>query len=162
PLNRRFHAQPNACPGCGPRISISISQTAQAIREGRVLALKGIGGFQLLVDARNDAAVRRLRERKARDCKPMAVIAPTIESIKMYCDVSESEESMLRSPAAPIVLLRRRTQGDLAESVAPASPFFGMMLPYSPLHHLLLRECNFPIVVTSGNLSGEPIEIDNG
>ena len=161
PFSRRFHAQPNACPACGPSLSMPVAEAARHIRQGLILALKGIGGFQLVTDARNDAAVRRLRERKARDWKPLAVMAPDLEWIGRYCHVSGAEARMLRSTAAPIVLLLRRTQGDLAPSIAECSPFFGMMLPYSPLHHLLMKECGFPVVATSGNLSGEPIETDN-
>jgi hydrogenase maturation protein HypF len=161
PSDRRFHAQANACSVCGPALSISVASASQEIRQGRILALKGIGGFQLMVDARNEAGVQRLRQRKARDAKPLAIMAPSLESIAGYCHVSDAEERMLRSPSAPIVLLRRRAQGDLAKSIADNSPFFGMMLPYSPLHHLLMRECGFPVVATSGNISGEPIAIDN-
>ncbi len=189
PRDRRFHAEPTACPACGPRLQLSDSlgkvlatedaallQTADALRAGRIVALKGIGGFQLLVDARNEEAVRTLRQRKHREEKPFAVMFPSLASIQECCDVSDSESALLLSPEAPIVLVgrarRARRASDhpppdgpavrpyLAGLVAPGNPNLGVMLPYSPLHHLLMRELDFPIVATSGNLSDEPICID--
>jgi len=171
PLDRRFHAQPNACPRCGPRIELwdgagrTIAQSQEAllnaaemIRAGKILAFKGIGGFQLLVDARNDAAVVSLRERKHREEKPLAVMCPTIEGVRETCEISELEDRLLRSAESPIILLRRHSA--ISPSVAPGNPTLGVMLPYTPLHYLLMRELGFPVVATSGNLSDEPICID--
>jgi len=186
PLDRRFHAQPNACPKCGPHLEFwskdgeaiamrddAMRVAANAVRAGQIVALKGLGGFQLIVDARNEAAVVRLRERKHREEKPFALMYPSLAAVRYDCDVSELEERLLLSPESPIVLVgrarrARRTDdlprlGDfyqLAESIAPRNPNVGVMLPYSPLHHLLMQELNFPIVATSGNLSDEPICTD--
>lgn len=170
PADRRFHAQPNACPRCGPRLALldgrgrrvgegeaALVGAAEIIRGGQILALKGIGGFQLLVDARDDRAVRRLRRRKLREEKPLAVMFPELDALRRYAVVSPLEETLLHSPEAPIVLLRRLPRSELAPSVAPANPWLGAMLPYSPLHHLLLRELGFPVVATSGNRHDEPI-----
>jgi hydrogenase maturation protein HypF len=172
PLDRRFHAQPNACPACGPHLELwdfagtrlslrheALLGAAQAIRQGRILALKGLGGFHLMVAAGDDKAVQRLRERKRREEKPFALMFPSIEQIKACCQVDELEERLLRSPESPIVLLRRRSSA-LPASVAPGNPYLGVMLPYTPLHHLLLAELGQPLVATSGNLSDEPICID--
>jgi hydrogenase maturation protein HypF len=162
PLDRRFDAQPNACPVCGPRMDkVTIEQIAESLSAGNIVALKGIGGFQLLVDARNDVAVARLRTRKAREEKPFALMLPAVEMIREYCYVSSEEQRLLESPAAPIVLLRPKENSDLARNVAHNSPYLGAMLPYSPLHHLLMKAFPFPIVATSGNRSDEPIAIDN-
>jgi hydrogenase maturation protein HypF len=175
PLDRRFHAQPNACPECGPHLGLwsfdgrvlsehddALSQACDAIQSGRIVALKGLGGFQLLVDARNEDAVALLRRRKHRPSKPFALMYPDVEAVRSDCEVTEAEVNALRSPAAPIVLLARTKAGydAVAESVAPRNPYLGVMLPYTPLHHLILRELRFPIVATSGNLSEEPICID--
>jgi len=173
PADRRFHAQPNACPRCGPRLALvsgagaivgrdeaALVGAAEIVRSGHILALKGIGGFQLLVDARDDRAVRRLRKRKLREEKPLALMFPDLDSLRRYAVVSPQEERLLLSPESPIVLLRRLPRSDLAPSVAPANPWLGAMLPYSPLHHLLLRELGFPIVATSGNRHDEPIVTD--
>ncbi len=157
PGNRRFHAQPNACPVCGPQLNMPVAAAAEVIRSGQILALKGMGGFQLLVDARNDTAVTRLRQRKHRDEKPFAVMYPSLAAVKRDCRVSELEERLLLSPESPIVLLENKRA---ATSVAPGNPYLGVMLPYSPLHHLLMHELGFPVVATSGNVSGEPICID--
>ena len=130
PADRRFHAQPVACAVCGPRLEgATIEQVAQVLHEGGIVALKGIGGFQLLVDARQPAAVARLRRRKHREAKPFALMMPTVEVIRRYCEVSAAEQRLLESPAAPIVLLRRLGGGDLADNVAPDSPYLGVMLP---------------------------------
>ncbi len=173
PRDRRFHAQPNACPDCGPHLTLwdgagvsladgdaALDRTAAAIRRGEILALKGIGGFQLLVDARNEAAVARLRQRKAREEKPLAVMCPDLESARHLVHLSPLEEQALLSPQSPIVLARRLRAGEIAPSVAPDNPHLGVMLPYSPLHHLLMRELGFPVVATSGNLHDEPIVTD--
>jgi hydrogenase maturation protein HypF len=178
PRDRRFHAQPNACPDCGPRLELwtaagerssgqareLLSRTAAALREGKIVALKGLGGFHLIVAAHGEHAVLRLRERKHRDEKPFALMAPSLAQIQDICEVSPAEERLLRSPEAPIVLLRRRQSAQsrppLAKSVAPNNPYLGMMLPYTPLHHLLMSLLGFPVVATSGNFSDEPICID--
>ena len=194
PHNRRFHAQPNACPVCGPRLELWQSRTGvapvsnskkygdrrdacptnndallaavESIRRGQIVAVKGIGGFHLMADARNEAAVKRLRERKHREEKPFALLFPSLESVKSVCEVSPLEERLLLSPEAPIVLLRRvRSQisnlkFQIAGSVAPGNPNLGAMLPSNPLHHLLMAELGFPVVATSGNLSDEPICTD--
>ncbi len=161
PLDRRFHAQPVACPACGPRLDVPIEKAAEALSEGRIVALKGVGGFQLLCDARSAEVVARLRERKHREQKPFAVMFPSIEAVRACAEVSAGEEALLHGPAAPIVLLRARPNGVLSGNVCGGSPYIGAMLPYSPLHHLLLDACGFALVATSGNRSDEPIAIDN-
>ena len=179
PADRRFHAQPIACPACGPRLALwddrgnpgardhdALLQAARMIREGRIVALKGIGGFQLLVDAGNDDAVNRLRGRKHREEKPFALMAPGIGTVRSLCEVSPLEERALVSPESPIVLLKKN--GGVFQHavtrpgspVAPGNPFLGIMLPSSPLHHILLREIGVPVVATSGNLTDEPICTD--
>lgn len=209
PLNRRFHAQPIACPKCGPHIELwdemgkiistrdeALKETATLISEGKIIALKGLGGFHLIVDARNDSAVKRLREKKHREEKPFALMFPNLEAIKDCCEVFAFEERLLCSPEAPIVLLSKIRNLDfgvgnkktpllnnstfrnlhsalyfqdsalriphsaLSEFIAPNNPYLGVMLPYTPLHHLLMNELKFPIVATSGNLSEEPMCID--
>lgn len=161
PADRRFHAQPNACPRCGPRLNAPIAEAARALAAGRIVALKGIGGFQLLADARNQEAVQRLRQRKRREEKPFALMMPSLETVRRYCLVSDAEAELLLSPAAPIVLLRPSGAPGIAPAVARNSPYLGVMLPYSPLHHLLMRDFPHPVVATSGNLSDEPIATDN-
>ena len=238
PRDRRFHAQPNACPVCGPQLELwecgdmsppskrghvralqnndVLLAAVAAIRAGKIVAVKGLGGFHFLADARNESAIRRLRERKHREEKPFALMFPSLESVKAVCEVSPLEGRLLRSPEAPIVLLRRlvrphpgplpqergnhppllreNTTADtltdvkqigmhdscslspgervrararveqsllpIAVSVAPNNPYLGVMLPYTPLHHLLMVELNFPVVATSGNLRDEPICTD--
>jgi hydrogenase maturation protein HypF len=173
PRDRRFHTQPNACSRCGPQLKLcdavgavlslrddALRHAAELVRAGKIFALKGIGGFQLIADARDKAAVTRLRDRKRREEKPFAVMYPSLEAVREDCAVSELEERLLLSPESPIVLLRRLERGastTLCASVAPGNPNLGVMLAYTPLHHLLLRELGFPIVATSGNLSDEPI-----
>jgi len=176
PDDRRFHAQPNACPACGPQLELwdatgatlsrrddALRQAAQVIRDGRVLALKGMGGFQLLVDARSDAAVERLRALKHREEKPFAVMFPALSQIRHACEVSLAEEQLLLSAESPIVLVRICPTGSarlVSRAVAPGNPNLGAMLPYTPLHHLLLSDLGFPVVATSGNLSDEPLCTD--
>jgi hydrogenase maturation protein HypF len=188
PRDRRFHAQPNACPVCGPQLELwdrkgrallsderrspernrgAISAAVDAIRRGQIVAVKGLGGFHLMVAAHNDDAIRRLRESKLREEKPFALMFPSLPAIKAACEVSPLEERLLRSPEAPIVLLRRQhatrnTQqvSVIAASVAPGNPSLGVMLPYTPLHHLLLSALGLPVVATSGNRSDEPICTD--
>ena len=152
PRDRRFHAQPIACPVCGPRLDTTLEEAAAALKAGQIVALKGIGGFQLLADACNPTVVAELRRRKLRDAKPFALMFPDLATVRRFCRVT---------PAAPIVLLEPSGEPGLAANVSDSSPFLGAMLPYSPLHHLLLRLHPAPIVATSGNLSGEPIAIDN-
>ncbi len=178
PSNRRFHAQPIACPDCGPHLALwdgkgnILAQRDDALREGAaiilrggILAMKGLGGFQLLADARNQETVELLRYRKHREDKPLAVMFPSMTHLQKVCAVSPLEDRLLRSAEAPIVLLRR-TRGetnppvDISAAVAPRNPSLGAMLPYTPLHHLLLHELNIPVIATSGNLSDEPICID--
>ncbi len=171
PANRRFHAQPIACPVCGPQLNFfsleddryafgedALQLAIEVIRTGRILALKGMGGFQLMVDARNDIAVYRLRKRKVREAKPFAIMVPDLHSAGELCTISRPEARLLSSPASPITLLKKNVSG--FETVAPDNPELGIMLPYTPLHHLLMDELGFPVVATSGNRSDEPICID--
>jgi hydrogenase maturation protein HypF len=174
PLDRRFHAQPNACPACGPRLELwnrqgetlrqgheALMAAAEVIRQGGIVALKGLGGFHLVTPAHDDAAVRRLRERKHRAEKPFALMFPSLPAARMECEISPLEERLLRSPEAPIVLLGRRAgRSALSREIAPRHPCLGVMLPSTPLHHLLMAELAFPVIATSGNLSEEPICID--
>jgi hydrogenase maturation protein HypF len=174
PADRRFHAQPNACPRCGPQLALwdkagnalaardeALRGAAQCLREGGIVAVKGLGGFHLMVDARDTAAVARLRARKRRPDKPFALMFPDLDSIRAQCEANALETALLTSSQAPIVLLRRRRDAaGLAREIAPGSPELGAMLPYTPLHHLLMRELGFPVVATSGNLSEEPIAFD--
>ena len=174
PADRRFHAQPNACPVCGPALALwdadggelaradaALHAAAAAIAAGAIVAVKGLGGFHLIVDARSVAAIARLRARKHREEKPFAVMMPALADVREYCDVSPLEARLLASPESPIVLLDRRRGGRApADGVAPRTPTLGVMLPYTPLHHLLLAEVGGPIVATSGNLSDEPICTD--
>ncbi len=173
PRDRRFHAQPNACPECGPQLEMwapegevvsrcddALMQTAEAIRAGKIVAVKGLGGFHLMVDASNEDAVQRLRQRKRRDEKPFALMFPSLESMSEFADIAPIEQRMLLSPETPIVLLRRNRRSGLADSIAPHNPYVGAMLPYTPLHHLLLHQLQVPVVATSGNISDEPICTD--
>lgn len=175
PVNRRFHAQPNACPSCGPHyylldaqgkplegVSEPIEYTHQLLASGKIVAIKGIGGYHLSCDASNEAAVRQLRQRKHRYAKPLAVMAGSMKMVRRLCNVNSTEEKLLASPVAPIVLLEKKTlpQGILAPSVAPGNAFLGVMLPYAPIHHILLGEDDL-LVMTSANLSEEPIVYKN-
>ena len=176
PRDRRFHAQHNACPVCGPRLELwnrageavfggheALLAAAQALRRGMIVAVKDLGGFHLLVDARQEPAVRRLRARKQREEKPFALMFPNLESVRGHCEVSPLEAGLLISAEAPIVLLRRRPApamngaGPLAPGIAPGNPNLGVLLPANPLQHLLMAELKFPVIATSGNLSDEPI-----
>jgi hydrogenase maturation protein HypF len=172
PADRRFHAEANACADCGPRIALlnisgaslcrdddALLAAAAALRAGSIIAVKGIGGFHLLVDARDEAAVNRLRARKRREEKPFAVMFPSLSEVAASCRISPAEEALLTAPARPIVLLRR-TGGPIAAAVAPRNPWLGALLPYTPLHHLLMLEVGFPVVATSGNATDEPIVSD--
>jgi len=184
PRNRRFHAQPNACPVCGPKLKVQsskfkvssklkvenlepqtsnlepIAHTARLISQGYIVAVKGLGGFLLMADARNAETLARLRERKPRRDKPFALMARDLTQSRTLVEMDAQAEALLTSPEAPIVLLRRKPDAPVAENVAPGNPYLGVMLPYTPLHHLLLRELDFPVVATSGNLSDEPICTD--
>jgi len=173
PSDRRFHAQPNACPECGPRVELvdnrgnvvtvrdPIEAASQLLRQGKIVAIKGLGGFLLACDATNYVAVKTLRERKGRPSKPFAVMVATLDEARRHCDVSPEEEKLLISPQSPIVLARWRDDSTVCQEVAPNLRFLGIMLPYTPLHHILLRDTGLPLVMTSGNLSEEPIAKDN-
>jgi hydrogenase maturation protein HypF len=174
PLNRRFHAQPNACPRCGPHVWLEtteglpiesvdpVVETIERLLRGEVIAVKGIGGFHLSVDATNEQAVHRLRQRKHRYGKPLALMVRDLAAARTLCDLGSEEEALLNTPAHPIVLARARVQNGLAPSVAPGIPWLGIFLPYAPLQHLLFADSRVKaLVMTSANLSEEPIAIDN-
>lgn len=164
PDNRRFHAQPNACPRCGPQLRAvpsegkhhALRSAVAWLRDDRIVAIKGIGGYHLACDARSEAAVARLRERKRRPAKPFALLARDLAMIERYCTVSALERSLLQGAAAPIVLLAADGPQALAPSVAPRQNTLGLMLPYTPLHHLLMAQLEAPMVLTSGNVVDEP------
>ena len=130
------------------------------VRQGGILAIKGLGGFQLWVDASCEQAVERLRERKHRPRKPFAVLFPSLEVLQEHCHLSSEEQALLTSPPAPIVLLQRKVRCTLAPLVAPDNPYLGAMLPYTPMHHLLMANLKMPVVATSGNRSEDPIVIN--
>lgn len=168
PADRRFHAQPVACPVCGPRIFLvngaghlvagdPLENAIRRLKEGRILAVKGIGGYHLAVDACNEEAVGELRRRKKRDEKPFAVMSPSLQEVAKYALFDPMEQRLLEGPERPILLLRKRQDTPVARKVAPANGYIGVMLPYAPLHHLLLRGNFTALVMTSGNLSDEPI-----
>lgn len=174
PSDRRFHAQPNACPDCGPWVELwnhdhraatgvaAIAETRRWLEAGRIVAVKGIGGFHLACDAGNTASVATLRERKRRSGKPFAVMARNMDVVRELCHVSAEEEKALRSVRSPIVLLDRKRDAPVSDHVAPGVPTLGVMLPYSPLHHLLFDgACYRALVMTSGNVSEEPIASRN-
>ena len=176
PGDRRFHAQPNACPQCGPSVRLlgptsaspgldPVRAAADALIDGRIVAVKGIGGFHLACRADDEDAVGRLRSRKHREDKPFALMAPGIDAAGALVDLSGPARELLLSPARPIVLAPRRSTprgAAVARSVAPGAPELGVMLPYSPLHHLLLRDTETTLVMTSGNVSDEPICFRDG
>lgn len=176
PTDRRFHAQPNACPVCGPQVWMedrngdmihpssgedAIQLASRQLGEGRILAVKGIGGFHLACDATNAETLDGLRHRKGRYHKPFALMARDLKVVRRYCHVSDSEAVCLQDPAAPIVLLERRSDASLPDLIASGQPTLGFMLPYSPLHQLLLSDWERPLVMTSANLSEEPQCISN-
>ncbi len=172
PLNRRFHAQPNACPVCGPSVFLEdidgiiecddpIQKTIELLSNGYIIAIKGLGGFHLACDAENDDALKLLRERKRRTYKPFAIMSASVERIKEYCFVSEEESILLESYQRPIVLLKKRKNIAISEFVAPNNNYLGVMLPYTPLHYLLLNSNILALVMTSGNISEEPIAYVN-
>jgi len=173
PLNRRFHAQPNACPVCGPHIWLSdrsgkkitetdaIEKAVQLLEGGKILVVKGLGGFHLACDAKNNAAVIRLRERKRREEKPLAVMTGSTEAVKKIAEVNKKELEILQSPERPIVLLKKSTEYTLSDQVALRNKYVGVMLPYTPLHYLLFSSNIKVLVMTSGNISDEPIAKTN-
>jgi len=181
PSNRRFHAQPNACPTCGPELQLiqmkegegrrekgeevkcqdPINETIKLLREGKIVAIKGLGGFHLACDAENEEAVQLLRKRKKRYGKPLAVMIHDIDQIKEHCEVTKDEEKFLMSPQRPIILLRRKPASNIAYSVAPDNKYLGVMIPYTPLHYVILKESKMVLVMTSGNISEEPIAMEN-
>ena len=169
PDNRRFHAQPNACPVCGPDLTLLndklekidvpdvISEVCRLFKNGDIIAIKGLGGFHLACDALNPDAVFKLRSRKYREYKPFAIMVKDIETAKGLCYVNDEEEKVLKGSIRPIVLLRKRSDCPVAEDVAPCQKYHGVMLPYTPLHHLIVEESGLVLVMTSGNMSSEPI-----
>lgn len=173
PLDRRFHAQPNACPVCGPQLTAMTPQrreirtdsplhfAARSFRAQMIVAVKGLGGFHLACDATSSLAVRRLRDRKRREAKPLAVMVRDLAAAEELAELSAEERALLTSVERPIVLVRRRSDAKLAPEVAPDTPFVGLFLPYTPLHHILLRECAHPLVMTSGNTTDEPMATGN-
>lgn len=178
PGDRRFHAQPTACHVCGPRAWLEradgkpvtsamfsmlddVDAVATLIQRGNIIAIKGLGGFHLACDATNEEIVAKLRTLKKRPDKPLALMARDIEIIDRYCYINPAEKELLESPAAPIVLLKQKNSSSLAPAIAPGQNYLGFMLPYTPLHHLIFKRLNIPIVLTSGNLADEPQCIDN-
>ncbi|MFP3870275.1 MAG: carbamoyltransferase HypF [Syntrophobacteria bacterium] len=173
PLDRRFHAQPNACWLCGPRVWLtdahgndlreddSIAAAARHLGEGAIVAVKGLGGFHLAVDAARSEAVERLRWRKGREEKPLALMSLSLEQVKRYALVEDEEKHLLCSSQRPIVIVRKRPGTLVAPQVAPGNRYFGVMLPYTPVHYLLLSYPFLALVMTSGNISEEPIAVDN-
>jgi hydrogenase maturation protein HypF len=173
--DRRYHAQPVACPGCGPRLAFRDTQAGavpgdplanaiRLLREGKIVAVKGLGGYHLACDATNEQAIRQLRERKGREEKPLALMAPSVEAIRRFCEVPGFALPLLEGAQKPICLLRKAATGSGAVSaaVAPDSSCYGVMLPYTPLHRLLLEDGGFTaLVMTSGNLSDEPLATDD-
>ncbi|PLX96921.1 MAG: carbamoyltransferase HypF [Desulfuromonas sp.] len=172
PASRRFHAQPNACPDCGPQLTFydsdgrdlpgdPLKNCRDALRSGDIVAIKGIGGYHLAVDASNDAAVQRLRQRKLRDEKPFAVMSRRLAQVMTYAEVDKTEAKLLASVERPIVLLRQKNEFILSSQLAPHNRYVGVMLPYAPLHELLLEEDFVALVMTSGNRSDEPIAFED-
>jgi hydrogenase maturation protein HypF len=161
PANRRYHAQPNACPACGPRLSHALGEIVALLRDGGIVAVKGIGGYHLGCVASDEDAVARLRTRKHREEKPFALMAPDLEAASGLVDLGPVETALLLGRDRPIVLARRRRDARVARAVAPRSAELGVMLPYSPLHHLMLEDVGEPLVMTSGNVSDEPIAYED-
>jgi hydrogenase maturation protein HypF len=158
PADRRFHAEPIACPVCGPRLSVPLEDAVRALRDGAIVAVKGLGGYHLACDAANEDAVARVRARKLREDKPFAVMTARPEAL---AELDPREDELLRSRERPIVLVRRLADARIAPSVAPRTPWLGLMLPYTPLHHLLLHDFDDALVMTSGNRSDEPIAYED-
>jgi len=177
PADRRFHAQPLACEKCGPSLTFistdkringntnSLKATIEALKQGQIIGIKGVGGYHLVCDALNDEAIQALRQRKQRPHKPLAVMFPAngddnLESVRQYADLTDEEAGLINSPQRPIVLVDTKSKS-LPESIAPGLNQLGVFLPYSPLHHLLLNAWQGPLIATSGNISGEPVITDN-
>ncbi|HUP62851.1 MAG TPA: carbamoyltransferase HypF [Thermoanaerobaculia bacterium] len=172
PLDRRFHAQPNACPACGPKLTAlrpngreivthsPIRFVARALKAHLIVAVKGLGGFHLACDAMSSLAINRLRERKRREARPLAIMVRDLAQAEELADLTNAERALLASVERPIVLVRRR-RSTLPDEIAPGSPLVGLFLPYTPLHHILLRECGIPLVMTSGNVSDNPMCTSN-
>ena len=173
PSDRRFHAETISCPSCGPQVELwddkgnilaqreeTLQAASDIIRRGGILAVKGLGGFQLWVDAESSEAVHRLRQRKHRPTKPFAVLFSSLSFLEPHCVISPDEIHHLTSPAAPIVLVRKKTASTLAHEVSPDNPYVGAMLPFTPLHHLLMNDLLMPVIATSGNRSAESLVID--
>jgi len=170
--DRRYHAQPNACPVCGPHVELllgdkhctgdeAVQEVIERLVAGEIIAIKGLGGFHLACDATNEAAVQKLRRRKGREEKPLAMMSASFDDIATYCELTSQAQELLTGPTCPIVLLRQKDSG-IAPSVAPDSKYHGVMLPYTPLHHLLLADDRLlALVMTSGNLSEEPLATQN-
>jgi hydrogenase maturation protein HypF len=173
PLDRRFHAQPNACPVCGPQLELVdnrgnrvdcedvITEVSKLLQDGKIIAVKGLGGFLLACDATSQKAIELLRQRKNRPAKPLAVMVASLEGAGNQCMISDEEARLLTAPGSPIVLLQWKPGSSITRAVASGLRYLGVMLPYTPLHHLLLRETGLPLVMTSGNISDEPIAKDN-
>lgn len=169
PANRRFHAQPNACPVCGPHVWLvdsegkncpgdPVKETIRFLKQGKIVAIKGLGGFHLAVDALNDRAVRELRRRKNRYEKPFALMSPDLQKVEKFARIEPIERKILESPQRPVCLLKKLPDNEIATSVSPDNEYLGTMLPYTPLHYLILTEGDFTaLVMTSGNMSDEPI-----
>jgi len=173
PSDRRFHAETITCPSCGPQVELwnqdgkllaqreeGLQAAVEIIRHGSILAVKGLGGFQLWVKADSSESIQQLRQRKHRPTKPLAVLFHSLVSLDQHCLVAPDETALLTSPAAPIVLVRKRATSTLAHNVSPNNSYVGAMLPHTPLHHLLTNELLMPVIATSGNRSGEPLVID--
>ncbi len=173
PLDRRFHAQPNACPVCGPRLELvgadgkavacddTIDKTVELLKVGKIIAVKGLGGFLLACDATSGEAVSRLRRRKNRPSKPLAIMVSSLDEARRYCHINNKEAELLASAGSPIVLVKWKERTPIVSEIAPGLKYLGVMLPYTPLHHILMRKAGLPLVMTSGNLSEEPIARDN-
>ncbi len=171
PGDRRFHAEPTACPACGPHVWLEyqgdrwehevVPTAARLLRDGKIVAVKGLGGFHLACDARNDAAVETLRDRKGRQDKPFALMVRDLDEAARICDSTDLERTLLLSPERPIVLCRRRPSGGISPLVAPGNNYLGLVLPYTPLHLLLMDQASPALVMTSGNLSEEPLVFTN-
>ncbi len=173
PTDRRFHAQPNACPVCGPSLTLTdaagnkiasqdvIATVSKLLKEGAIVAIRGLGGYLLACDAQSDPVVKRLRQRKKRPGKPFAIMLSSLDRVREHCHLSAEEEKLLTSPPSPIVLLPWKPSSSISKLVAPSLKYLGVMLPYTPLHHILMRDTDLPLVMTSGNLSEEPIARDN-
>ena len=173
PLNRRFHAQPNACDECGPHVELynnkrqkidtddPVREAASLLKQGYIVAIKGVGGFHLAADAENDGAIKTLRKRKIREEKPFAVMSFGLEQVSEYAAFNHEEELVLKSIQRPIVLLKKKEENVLSQWISPRNKYYGVMLPSAPLHYLILEKHFTALVMTSANMSEEPIAIDN-